>query len=60
MGAYPFGVFFTESDYLGVGERIGQDRYLGRYCGRLRVAAARYRGKDLVLLRMEQSIRQCR
>ena len=28
MGAYPFGVFFTESDYLGVGERIGQDRYL--------------------------------
>lgn len=38
----------------------GKTDIRGRYCGRLRVAAARYRGKDLVLLRMGQSIRQCR
>ena len=60
-GAYPITCFFIAAWVLF--ERVngqGKTDICGRYCGRLRVAAARYRGKDLVLLRMGQSIRQCR
>lgn len=60
-GAYPITFFFIAAWVLF--KRVngqGKTDIRGRYCVRLCDAANSRPGKDLVLLRMGQSIRQCR